>query len=179
MKDYYETFLQTKISGNVLGSEVSKVSKGQIFDERKAFDTFDTPLPEANPRNFYLERERQNSSLTERLNAMIAAGTSFDVSIDGFQTCGADNLSEAEKEFLIVNKIAVLCTLQHGLLVKHLFSQKPELRQTFVTKVEERGADYEVVREITAQWFARLLDTMSDRGDNFINYEHENFQPKF
>ncbi len=110
---------------------------------------------------------RQSVSFTERLNAMIAAGASFNVSIDDFQICGAGNLSEAEKEFLTVNKISVLCTLQQGLLVKHLFSQKPELRQTFVTKVEERGADFEAVREITAKWFARLLDTMSDRGDNF------------
>lgn len=92
---------------------------------------------------------------------MVAVGASFDVSAEDFQIFGTDNLSQTEKDFLAINKMEVLCTLQQNLLVKHLFSEKPELRQNFITKIEERGARFEAISEITAKWFARLLDTNS------------------
>lgn len=100
---------------------------------------------------------------------MVAAGASFDVSADDFQIFGADNLQDAEKEFLRINKPEILCTLQQGLLVKYLFFQKPEIRETFVSKIKERGATFEAVNEITAKWFTRLLDTMPEPKNKRIN----------
>ena len=120
---------------------------------------------------------RQSVSFTERLNAMIAAGASFNVSIDDFQICGAGNLSEAKKEFLTVNKIFVLCTLQQAILIKYL---PLDLIPDFIFEVKERaaivedGADstdtpFEIVRDVTREWFADLLDEMSDPVSTFIN----------
>jgi len=120
---------------------------------------------------------RQSVSFTERLNAMIAAGASFNVSIDDFQICGAENLTETEKQFLTVNKPLVLCTLQQSLLMKYL---PIDLIPDFIFEVKERtaivedGADstdtpFEIVRDVTREWFADLLDEMSDPASTFIN----------
>lgn len=154
MKNYYAEFLQIK-NVNTLDNQVSKVSKDTRKVEKQAFDTFDTCLPNVNQKNSIAE------SLIERLNRMIAAGASFDVATDDFQVCGADKLTDAEKGFLAINKIQILCTLQQGLLVRHLFSHKPELQQIFISQIEKRGADLQTVCEITTKWFARLLEKTS------------------
>ncbi len=51
---------------------------------------------------------------------MIVAGASFDVGTDDFQVCGADDLTQARKDFLTINKIYILCALQQELLMKYL-----------------------------------------------------------
>ncbi len=102
----------------------------------------------------------ESETLTQTLNRMIAAGASFETSIDDFQISGADKLSESDKQFLTVNRLPILCTLQQGALVKYLFSQKPDTRQKFVSEVNRQGASFEAVCEITAEWFGRLLDTI-------------------
>lgn len=107
--------------------------------------------------------EKQPVNLIERLNRMIALGTSFDVAADDFQIVHDELLQEEERKFLTVNKIAVLCTLQQALLMKHLFQPQPDLLTNFIAKVNERDARFEDVCEITTKWFARLLDTMPDR----------------
>lgn len=104
--------------------------------------------------------ETRSETLTESLNRMIAAGASFEASTDDFQIHGANKLSESQKRFLEINKLPVLCTLQQMLLVKYLFAQKPNVRQQFVSEVNRQGASFEVVRRITFEWFARLLDAI-------------------
>lgn len=88
------------------------------------------------------------------------SGASVEVSIDDFQITGADRLTDAQKDFIKANKIPILCTLQQSLLVKHLFSQQPELREIFIEKIQTQGASAEAAGEVTTKWFARLLDTM-------------------
>ena len=116
-------------------------------------------------------------NFVERLNAMIAAGASFDVSADGFQIFSAENLTETEKQFLTVNQPFVLCTLQQALLMKYL---PIDLIPDFIFEVKERaaiaedGADstdtpFEIVRDVTKEGFADLLDEMSDPASTFIN----------
>ncbi len=114
--------------------------------------------------------QRPEPALHERLNAMIAAGASFDVGTSDFQVFGGDCLSGAEKDFLTVNKIFVLCILQQVLLMKYL----PEnLIPDFIFEVRERAAiladgagstehPFEIVRDVAGEWFADLLDEMSD-----------------
>ncbi len=122
---------------------------------------------------------KQDVSLTGSLNRMIAAGASFDVGMDNFQIFGADYLTEAEKGYLEVNKIYVLCTLQQSLLVKHLFSHSPEKFEDFSFEILEREAInfenclnstltkadetpfeiyFEAVKGVTKKWFADLLE---------------------
>ena len=104
-------------------------------------------------------------TIVGRLNTMISAGASFDVSADGFQIFGAENLTETEKQFLTVNQPFVLCTLQQALLMKYL---PIDLIPDFIFEIKERaaiaedGADltdtpFEIVRDITREWFADLL----------------------
>jgi tRNA G26 N,N-dimethylase Trm1 len=45
MRDYYAEYLQIKNSANTSDRAVSKVSKGQIKEEKHTSDTFDTALP--------------------------------------------------------------------------------------------------------------------------------------
>jgi len=116
-------------------------------------------------------------NFVERLNAMIAAGASFDVSADGFQVVGADYLTNPQKHFLTANKEPVLCVLQQSLLMKYLpFDLIPD----FIFEVKERtaiaedGADstdtpFEIVRDVIKEWFADLLDEMLDPASTFIN----------
>jgi hypothetical protein len=113
-------------------------------------------------------------TLRERLNRMIGRGAAFDVGTDDFQISSADYLTEAERSFLTVNKIYVLCTLQQSLLMKYL----PEnLIHDFIFEVKERaavladGADsiempFEIVRDVTSEWFADLLDEMLNPATN-------------
>jgi hypothetical protein len=114
--------------------------------------------------------QRSDPTLHKRLNAIIAAGASFDVGISDFQVFGGNYLTDAEKDFLTVNKIFVLCTLQQGLLMKYL----PEnLIPDFIFEVRERvtiladgdgltETPFEIVRDVTGEWFADLLDEMLD-----------------
>jgi hypothetical protein len=97
-----------------------------------------------------------------------AKGSSFDVDTNDFQVCIADYLSEPERDFLGVNKIYVLCTLQQSALKKYL--SLPDL-QMFIYEVKERAAvvsdgetlepPFEIVCYVTGEWFADLLDEMS------------------
>ncbi len=130
-----------------------------------------------NPATVEVLPGRQSVSFTERLNAMIAAGASFDVATDDFQIFGAENLTETEKQFLTVNQPFVLCTLQQALLMKYL---PIDLIPDFIFEVKERaaivedGADstdtpFEIVRDVTKEWFADVLDEMSDPVSTFIN----------
>jgi len=117
-------------------------------------------------------------TIVGRLNTMISAGASFDVSADDFQIFGADNSTETEKQFLTVNKPLVLCTLQQSLLMKYLpLDSIPD----YLFEVKERiavltdGGEpspelyFETVRDVTKEWFADVLDEMSDPVSTFIN----------
>jgi len=111
-----------------------------------------------------------NVSLTERLNRMIAAGASFDVGANDFQMCGAECLTDSEKQFLAANKPAVLCTLQQALLMKYL--SLDDLRM-FKDEINERTAilsdganispPFEIVAEVSREWFADLLDEIKEK----------------
>ena len=116
-------------------------------------------------------------NFVERLNAMIAAGASFDVSADSFQVVGADYLTNPQKHFLTANKEPVLCVLQQSLLMKYL---PIDLIPDFIFEVKERAAiaadgaestdtPFEIVCDVTKEWFADLLDEMSDPVSTFIN----------
>jgi len=130
-----------------------------------------------NPATVEVLPGRQSVSFTERLNAMIAEGVSFDVSADSFQVVGADYLTNPQKHFLTANKESVMCVLQQSLLMKYL---PIDLIPDFIFEVKERaaivedGADstdtpFEIVRDVTREWFADLLDEMSDPASTFIN----------
>ncbi len=115
--------------------------------------------------------EPRTVNLTERLNAMIAAGASFNVSTDAFQVCGADDLTQAGEDFLTINKIYILCTLQQALLMKYL---PLDLIPDYIFEVRERAAiqafdddtlsdpPFEIVRDVTKEWFADVLDAMPE-----------------
>ena len=107
-------------------------------------------------------------SLTERLNLMIASGASFDVSKDDFQVVSVDSLTETERQFLAVNKIPVLCTLQQSLLMKYLpLDYIPRLtdeineRTAILSDGEAGEPPFEIVRDVTEEWFADLLEEMT------------------
>ncbi len=111
--------------------------------------------------------QAQPATLTERLNSMIAVGTSFDISADDFQVTGAEFLSSAETAFFYANKSEVLCTLQQSALMKYL---SPSDLQMFVDEVKERAAilsdgksgepPFEILNEIVREWFADMLEEM-------------------
>ncbi len=116
-------------------------------------------------------------NFVERLNATISAGASFDVATDDFQIVGADYLTNPQKHFLTANKEPVLCVLQQALLMKYL---PIDLIPDFIFEVKERAAivedgtdstdtPFEIVRDVTREWFADLLDEMSDPASTFIN----------
>ena len=108
------------------------------------------------------------SSFVERLNLMIYAGASFDVSVDDFEIVGAENLTDAEKDFLPAHKPEILCTLQQCLLKKYL---SPFDLEMFIDEVRERSAiisngetlepPLEVLNEIVRDWFADTLEEMA------------------
>ena len=93
----------------------------------------------------------------------------FNVSTDDFQVCGADDLTQTEKDFLTINKIYILCLLQQELLMKYL---PLNLIPDYIFEVQERAAiqafddapftetPFEIVRNVTKEWFADLLDEM-------------------
>jgi hypothetical protein len=184
MKNYYTDFLQTKISVNTLPKAVSKVSKGQEFDTKQAFDTFDTALPSINqkiyvPKNNDELADFKAEKLHEVLNKFIFAGVTFDVSIDDFQIVdNAGILKTSDREFLELNYSIILCTLQQSLLMKHLFSHSPEQFEDFAFEIREREAIFsenclnsqltkgdktrfeiyfQAVKSVTRKWFSELL----------------------
>jgi hypothetical protein len=196
MKDYYTDFLQTKISVNTLPKAVSKVSKGQEFDTKKAFDTFDTALPSINQK-IYVQKTNdaladfKAEKLHEVLNKFIFAGVTFDVATDDFQIVdNAGILKTSDREFLELNYPIVLCQLQQSLLIKHLFSHSPEQLEDFAFEIEEREAViseesletqvtkgdktrfeiyFDAVKFTTRKWFAGLLGEELDPVSDFIN----------
>ena len=109
----------------------------------------------------------------EVLNRFIEAGITFDVAADDFQVIGSDQiLKTSDRDFLELNKDAVLCHLQQSLLVKHLFSHSPEQFEDFCFEVMEREClmsplritdktqfeiYFEAVKSTTRKWFAELL----------------------
>ena len=110
--------------------------------------------------------ELENLTITTRLNRMIAAGVKFEVSADDFQTFGA---SERETAFLRDNQAEVLCTLQQGLLQKHLFQHTPEKLEVFTVEVYERsaiisegkpGTLFEAVCEVTSNWITKQIEKL-------------------
>ncbi len=111
------------------------------------------------------------SSFVERLNSMIAAGASFDISTDDFQVVGAGFLSNAETTFLHANKPEVLCTLQQSALKKYL---SPSDLQMFKDETKERAAilsdgenlepPFEILQSITKEWFVDVLEEMFEKG---------------
>ncbi len=115
-------------------------------------------------------REKQSESLTQLLDRMIEAGASFDVNANSFQLLGGENLRQSDKDFLSVNKSAVLCILQQSLLVKHLFSHSPAQFEDFDFEIKERESLLsitdktpfliyeEAVKDVTKKWFADLLE---------------------
>jgi hypothetical protein len=110
-----------------------------------------------------------NISWTERLNRMITPGASFDVGADDFQTCGAECLTDSEKQFLATNKSAVLCTLQQALLMKYLslgdlrmFKDEINERTAILNDGEETAPPFEVVAEVAREWFGDVLDEINE-----------------
>jgi hypothetical protein len=112
------------------------------------------------------EQSPKIGTFTERINEAIAAGISFDVGKDDFQIVGTNYLTEPERIFLEMNKLPVLCTLQQSLLMKYL---PKENIPDYIFEVKERAAilalddgetntPFEIVRDVTAEWFAVLLD---------------------
>ncbi len=192
MRDYYTDFLKTKISVNTLPNEVSKVSKGQNLDTKQAFDTFDTALLSVNQKNsfskndgytgysFFATRAMMQSfqpeqSISRKLDAMIEAGASFDVTEDSFEVIGGEQLTETDRQYLTTNKMPVLCTLHQRLLMKHWFNDSPELLESFAFDIFERESIlaeenelytyetyYEAVSETSQKWFINLLDAIPD-----------------
>jgi hypothetical protein len=196
MKDYYTDFLQTKISVNTLPKAVSKVSKGQEFDTKQAFDTFDTALPGINqkiyvPKNNNELLDFKAEKLHEILNRFIFAGITFDVATDGFQIVdNAGILKTSDREFLKINFSIILCQLQQSLLMKHLFSHSPEQFEDFAFEIRERQAifsenclnsqlritvetNFEIyfraVESVTRKWFSGLLGEVLEPASAFIN----------
>ncbi len=118
-----------------------------------------------------MESYRPAESISGKLDALIGKGAEFDVAEDDFIVTGAENLNESERRYLDFNKAPVLCTLQQRLLVKYLLFDSAELLNDFAVEIYERESIqaeetgfftyetyYAAVREITAKWFARLLD---------------------
>jgi hypothetical protein len=187
MKNYYTDFLQTKFSVNTLPKAVSKVSKGQEFDTKQAFEPFDTALPSINqkiyvPKNNNQLADIKAEKLHEVLNKFILAGVTFDVSADDFQIIdNAGILKTSDKQFLELNYAAILCQLQQSLLMKHLFKHSSERFEDFAFEITEREAmltktdekDFEIyfqiVKSITRKWFVVLLGEDLDPVSDFIN----------
>lgn len=186
MKNYYADFLQDKNFVNTQGKAVSKVSKGQKTDTKQAFDTFDTALPSVNQKQkVEIAEVYLNSSATKndknigadsalmatptlitRLNAMIAAGVSFEISADNFEAFGT---SERENAFLRENKREILFTLQRGFLIEYFLKPSPELLKVFSNEVNERSAimwdveddiNDEPLRETTAKWISEQIEKL-------------------
>jgi hypothetical protein len=184
MKNYYTDFLQTKISVNTLPKAVSKGAKGQEFDTKQAFDTFDTALPSINqkiyvPKNNNELADIKSEKLHEILNRFIFAGVTFDVATDDFQIVdNAKSLKASDREFLELNFSIILCQLQQSLLMKHLFNHSPDLFEDFAFEITEREAIisedclnsqltkadktsfeiyFEAVKSVTRKWFDELL----------------------
>lgn len=176
MRDYYAEFLQIKNSVNTLPNEVSKVSKGRIFDAKQTFDTFDTTLHSINHK-FYVPPNNneladfKSEKLHEVLNQFIEKGITFDVSADDFQFIDPwQNLKASDKEFLKLNDAVILCQLQQSLLMKHLFSHSPEQFEDFAFEIVKRESlltitaktPFEiyrtVVEDVTRTWFEKLIN---------------------
>jgi hypothetical protein len=184
MKDYYTDFLKTKISVNTLRKAVSKGAKGQEFDTKQAFDTFDTALPSINqkiyvPKNNVELSDFKAEKFHDVLNRFIENGITFDVSADDFQIIDSNQtLKTSEREFLELNGAAILCQLQQSLLMKHLFNHSPEQFEDFAFEITEREAIFsenclnspltkgdktrfeiyfEAVKSTSRKWFDELL----------------------
>jgi len=117
--------------------------------------------------------QQQEPTLQERLNRLIAAGASFDVAADDFQIVGADCLTGSEKQFLVTNKSAVLCTLQQSALQKYLslsdlqmFTYEFKERAAVISDGETLEPTFEIISTATGEWFADLLDEMFDTTTN-------------
>ncbi len=130
---------------------------------------FSEPNPGNQLMSLAVITEPQTRTLIEKLNSMIEAGVLFVVSINDFQVHGTEVLPVAKRDFLTVNKTFVLCALQQSLLMKYL---PKDLIPDYIFEVRERAAiqtsddtnqseiPFEIVRDITREWFADLLDEM-------------------
>lgn len=109
---------------------------------------------------------------------MIAAGASFDVGTNDFQTFGLDGLGKAERDFLIANKDAVLCTLQQSLLVKYL---PVDYIIRFTNEINERTAilsdgtgiqpPFEIVADVSREWFSDVVEELLKQCSKIIDAE--------
>lgn len=119
-----------------------------------------------------------SENLTNKLNRMIGVGASFDVGVDSFQVFSSGGIGDADKQFLTFKKPFVLCVLQQALLMKYL---PLDLIPDYCFEVKERIAIlsggggpsgelyFEIVRDVTKEWFVDLLDEMSNSESNSIN----------
>lgn len=105
----------------------------------------------------------EKPTITERLNKMISEGANFEIEVNDFQAFGVGNL---ERDFLNEQRKEVLCLLQQSFLQKHLFSQSPELLESFKMQVLERSAAvsdgeseivFQAVCEVAAEWTEEIL----------------------
>ena len=108
-------------------------------------------------------------TLTTRLNAMIAAGVSFEVAADDFQAFGA---SERETVFLRENRRAILCTLHQSLLMKYLpldyiarFKDEINERTAILSDGGTNEPPFEIVAEVAREWFIDVLEEIKRRED--------------
>lgn len=135
--------------------------------------------PNNQPKDSFFENRamlqsfQTGQSISRKLDAMIEAGASFDVIEDSFEVVGGEQLTEPQKQYLVVNEKQVLCTLHQRLLMKHLFYDSTELLESFAFDIFEResilteenqlytyATYYEAVCEVSQKWFIDLLDAM-------------------
>lgn len=113
----------------------------------------------------------RNKVLIKKLNRMIKMGCVFKVSENDFITLSDQVLTEEDNGFLSINKDLLLPVLQTGILKKNLFNNLPDQLIDFTVDIAEREsilteedtiisyeAHQEAVREVTAIWFAELLE---------------------
>lgn len=118
-----------------------------------------------------LQSFRPEQSISQKLDAMIETGASFDVAEYEFEVIGGERLTETDRQYLTANKMPVLCTLHQRLLMKYLFYDSTELLENFAFHIFERESIlaeenelytyeiyFETVSDISRKWFASLLD---------------------
>lgn len=171
MKTNWKTKLKTvlekdEFSEVSLKKELTKADKTQLNLVLSAFVSDN--LVDTSQKKCELT-EIKSSELCAFLNQFIEAGISFEVSADDFQII--DNgqiLKTSDKEFLQINRQAILCQLQNALLMRHLFSIAPEQFEDFACSITEResimamnNADSfpsyrEAVKDVSKNWFSYL-----------------------
>jgi hypothetical protein len=120
-----------------------------------------------------LEASPRTVSISQKLDAMIEAGASFDVAEDNFEVVGGEWLTELQRQYLIANEREALCTLHQRLLLKYWFYDSPELLERFAFDIYEREAIlgeenelytdeiyFQAVCITSRKWFGKLLDEL-------------------